>query len=646
MTPKLLAAVVLCVLAALPHEASAQHEHHGHTTGETEAVSPPRVFLDKNPRIVWYQLNRLSNGRLLLVERATDHAKYKPVYTAILIRAGMSRQDRDEALAALVKLEKSDPVSELLAALTSTDEADKQQLRVGRQLARMVLGQSPDLLAEKLDALRAATESANEVVRATGFAGLVMAGRSDEAWSLAKRKPAATLDYLRAVALVPKADVRAGLRTAVVESLADSNSTAVRRAAIVALASIPAEYDATFRLLAPYVANKEFKTAAVRTLLTIPPKRRDRKTALAVVGILVKQAEQTPPDRRTLDDFVDAMQLADQLLAIVPTDKARAYRDRLRAVSVRLVRIHTVQEEMRYDTPYFAVEAGRSVQILLQNEDLMPHNLVITAPGALQEVAEAGAEAGPAGGAAGKQYVPDSDKVLFATDMVQAGTQVRLTFRAPTEPGEYPYVCTFPRHWMRMYGVMVVVRDLDAWLKDPTVPADPTGSNRSFVKSWTLDDLKGDLAAGMRGRSPEIGERIFKEATCALCHKVRGQGGAVGPELTDVLKRWKNDRVGVLREVVDPSHKIEPKYAVHVIQTVDGKVISGVVASEDKESISIVTNPEAPRPTVVARDDIDEMVKSSKSMMPKALLDRFTKDEIYELLSYLETAGKESSDDP
>jgi azurin len=103
---------------------------------------------------------------------------------------------------------------------------------------------------------------------------------------------------------------------------------------------------------------------------------------------------------------------------------------------------------------------------------------VITLPGALQEIAEEGAAQGPNPGFQGKPYVPKSDKVLEATDMVNVGKLERLTFTAPPEPGEYPYVCTFPRHWMRMYGVMVVVKDLDAWHKNPVKPKDPIGSNR------------------------------------------------------------------------------------------------------------------------------------------------------------------------
>ncbi|MFT7640191.1 MAG: hypothetical protein ACI9G1_001931, partial [Pirellulaceae bacterium] len=83
------------------------------------------------------------------------------------------------------------------------------------------------------------------------------------------------------------------------------------------------------------------------------------------------------------------------------------------------------------------------------------------------------------------------------------------------------------------------------------------------------------------------------------------------------------------------------KFAVHVINTIKGLVVSGIIQSEDKESISVIDNPEKPVARRIARDDIDEMTKSTKSMMPKALLDRFTKDEIFELLNYLEKGGQE-----
>lgn len=134
----------------------------------------------------------------------------------------------------------------------------------------------------------------------------------------------------------------------------------------------------------------------------------------------------------------------------------------------------------------------------------------------------------------------------------------------------------------------------------------------------------------------EIGAKIFKEATCLQCHKIQGQGGAVGPELTDVFKRWKGDRVAVLREILDPSYRIDAKYAVHLIRTEDGETISGIITSETKDEIEILDNPESKEPRVLPIDEIERKIKTSTSMMPRALLDRFTKDEIFELLAYLE----------
>ena len=634
ISPRLRSTPAIIALMFASAAFAQEHSHHNHGEQPEEPVERPKVYLDKSPRIVAYQLNRLSNQRLLLVERHTTDAKYAPVYSAILTRAGMSRQHRDEALHGLVTLNKSDAVTELLGAVGAIDDDDRQQARVGRQLATILLDQPESALQKHANALQEATSSDSGVLRAAGYAGLITAGDANTAWQQASGEAGKTLDFLAAIPLVPHAELRSSQRAAVVESIAGENN-GVRRAAIQALASVPAEPTANFDLLAPLFGDGELRTAAVRTMLTIDPASRNAETSATLADQLVNHAEATPAADRTSNDFVDAMELADQLLARLPTAKARSYRERLRAVTVRVVRIHTVEEEMRYDIPYFAVEAGRDVQIVLANEDLMPHNLVVTVPGALQDVAIAGAALGTTPGRDGKLYVPDTDQVLHATSMVQPEKQERLTFTAPTEPGEYPYVCTFPRHWMRMYGVMVVVEDLDAFLKNPIEPKDPTGNNRSFVQAWTLADFAGTIEDGLRGRLPDIGARIFKEATCASCHKMQGQGGAVGPELTDIMKRWKGDRAGILREILEPSHKIDPKYAVHIIITDEGLSISGIVQAEEKDTISILENPEAKEPRVVERDSIDDMVKSDKSMMPKALLDRFTKDEVFELLAWI-----------
>ncbi len=64
-----------------------------------DSAGTPQVFLDKNPRIVAYQLKRLSNAQLVAFERKTDDPKYKPVYEALLARKGIEKKYREEAVA-------------------------------------------------------------------------------------------------------------------------------------------------------------------------------------------------------------------------------------------------------------------------------------------------------------------------------------------------------------------------------------------------------------------------------------------------------------------------------------------------------------------------------------------------------------------
>ena len=61
--------------------------------------------------------------------------------------------------------------------------------------------------------------------------------------------------------------------------------------------------------------------------------------------------------------------------------------------------------------------------------------------------------------AAEKNYVPNLPQVIAFTPLVNPDQTYRLTFTAPTELGNYPYICTFPGHWRLMNGVMKVVKE-------------------------------------------------------------------------------------------------------------------------------------------------------------------------------------------
>lgn len=120
--------------------------------------------------------------------------------------------------------------------------------------------------------------------------------------------------------------------------------------------------------------------------------------------------------------------------------------------------IKTIENEMKYDITEFVVEAGRPVELVFENTDFMQHNLVITKRGEKEKVGTAADKMAMEADGADRDYVPNMPEVLFATAIVDPEQKVTLRFVAPKEPGDYPYICTFPGHWRIMQGNMKVVK--------------------------------------------------------------------------------------------------------------------------------------------------------------------------------------------
>jgi len=121
-----------------------------------------------------------------------------------------------------------------------------------------------------------------------------------------------------------------------------------------------------------------------------------------------------------------------------------------------ILTISTLPEKMLYDTREVIVKAGQHIKLTLKNPDFMPHNLVIVSPGSADEIIQLAAELG--GDAFEKQFIPDSRKIIQATHLVNNNKEQTLTFTAPSEPGDYPFICTFPGHGQMMRGVIKVIK--------------------------------------------------------------------------------------------------------------------------------------------------------------------------------------------
>jgi azurin len=460
------------------------------TADDKPAAEAPRVNLDKSPRVVAYQLKRLSDPQLLLVERKTDDPKYKPVYEAILTRKGMDKKSREDALAALATIDKSSPVVDLLDAIGKVDAEDKT---TPRELASLLMAQKPsDLSAQREKIQSMATDSESDLVKQAAYAALAAGdGSPEKAWELASSKDA--LKHLLAgIPLIHDPKVRSSFFPLVNPLVAKAKDDDTRQAAIEAISSIPGHEVDAFKELADIITTGTgpIRDAAVRSLRRIPDKYWPQEQIEPLAKAVVKMVQTTPTADRTSAETAQAVQLGNDLADNLDPAQGAVYRKTLRGLVIPVILVRTLREQMLYDTKYFVVQAGKPVKIILENDDFMPHNMVITRPGKFMAVAEAGAPILPKDADDRKAYIPETPDVIASLDLIPADETATTTFTAPTQPGEYNFTCTFPGHAQRMYGVMLVVPDLDAYEAKPQPPMDP-------IAKQPYESQKNEAGEGM-----------------------------------------------------------------------------------------------------------------------------------------------------
>jgi azurin/glucose/arabinose dehydrogenase len=241
----------------------------------------------------------------------------------------------------------------------------------------------------------------------------------------------------------------------------------LRGAAIRALVSMGKEPQQVFAGLAELIKKDEQVVAAAKGIALLPRTAWSAELADPAAGGLVTWARKVPAEDRTSQDYIEVVQVANDLAGLMPKDRAAVARKVLKDLRVNVFVVKAVREQLRYDTARIVVEAGKPFQIIFENPDAMPHNLVFVQPGTLQAVAET-VQADPPDklDSQGRAYVPDKDsRVLGATRMIDPGQKETLSMTAPGKEGIYEFVCTFPGHWAIMQGKLVVTRDVDAYLQ-------------------------------------------------------------------------------------------------------------------------------------------------------------------------------------
>lgn len=136
--------------------------------------------------------------------------------------------------------------------------------------------------------------------------------------------------------------------------------------------------------------------------------------------------------------------------------------------------------------------------------------------------------------------------------------------------------------------------------------------------------------------TPTRGRRLFFETAavqCKNCHRVRGQGVELGPDLSQIGKKYSPAQL--LESILEPSKQVDPKFAAWLVETADGQVYTGLLVERTDQEI--VLKDSQNKLIRVPAADAELVAPQQKSLMPELLLRDMTAREAADLLQFLGT---------
>ena len=174
-------------------------------------------------------------------------------------------------------------------------------------------------------------------------------------------------------------------------------------------------------------------------------------------------------------------------------------------------------------------------------------------------------------------------------------------------------------------------------LRKPYKPKElpkPIGPGRE----WTTADLVALESKLKSGRNFKNGERAYSASRCVICHRFGGEGGATGPDLSQVAGRF--GLKDLAESIAEPSKVISDQYKASVVRTLSGNTHVGKIVNDANGKYTIVVDPEDSTKVVeVNKDDVESVKLSNVSLMPEKLLSPMSENEVLDLLAYLLSRG-------
>jgi putative heme-binding domain-containing protein len=145
----------------------------------------------------------------------------------------------------------------------------------------------------------------------------------------------------------------------------------------------------------------------------------------------------------------------------------------------------------------------------------------------------------------------------------------------------------------------------------------------------TIERLRNKLVAQVIAEADLTNGEKLCATNCLTCHELHGKGKHLGPNLTGAQRY---DMYYLLSNIVDPSADVDRDFQLSVIETIDGRTLSGIVTRDTDKMITIQTQTNT---LSLTTDQIEDRSLSRKSMMPDGLLDAMSDNDIRDLIAYL-----------